>query len=109
MPSKIVALLSTAPTREAGLELVEALVRERHAACGTVVPGGVSAYWWEGRVVRESEALVLLKTSRDHVDALLARLVELHPYDVPEALTLPVEQGYEPYLNWVMAEVGERG
>ena len=99
-------VLTTAPTVEVAEQLGTALVEERLAACASVVPGMTSIYRWQGEVRRESEVLVLLKTTVDSVERLRARLVELHPYDVPEVLALGVEAGHQPYLAWVEAEVG---
>jgi periplasmic divalent cation tolerance protein len=80
------------------------LVEERLAACCNAVPGVESTYWWEGEVQTDSETLLIFKTPGDRVAALMARLEELHPYDVPEMLALPVEAGFEPYIAWVERE-----
>ena len=96
----------TAPDAEVAERLARTLVDERLAACANIVPGVVSVYRWEGEVQRDSEVLVILKTSAEVLDDLESRAVELHPYDVPEVLALPVRGGHEPYLDWVRAEVG---
>lgn len=72
------------------------------------VPGVVSRYWWRDKLEREDETLLLLKTEAQHVPAVIAALKELHPYDVPELLALPVDAGAEPYLAWVKAETAPR-
>ena len=72
------------------------------------VPGVVSRYWWRDKLEREDETLLLLKTEAQHVPAVIAALKELHPYDVPELLALPVDTGAEPYLAWVKAETAPR-
>jgi periplasmic divalent cation tolerance protein len=97
-------VLMTAPDRATAEKLGEALVRERLAACANVLPGVTSLFWWEGELQRAEEALVVLKTPAEQVDALLARAVELHPYEVPELLALPVEAGLPAYLDWVGRE-----
>lgn len=104
MTREIRTVLMTAPEPAAGEELARRLVEERLAACGNVIPGLVSVYWWEGSVERAEEALVVLKTTAEAVDALVDRAAELHPYDVPEILALPVDRGYGPYLQWVGRE-----
>ena len=98
-------VLTTAPTVEVARDLGSAVVGERLAACANVLPGVTSIYRWEGEVKREGEALVILKTTAGAVERLRARIVELHPYDVPEVVVLNVESGHEPYLAWVRAEV----
>ncbi len=75
------------------------------AACGNVVPAIRSIYRWEGKIQDEPEALLVLKTERRLVPALKARLPELHPYQVPELLVLPVEDGLVAYLEWVGSSV----
>jgi periplasmic divalent cation tolerance protein len=102
-------VLMTAPDRATAETLGEALVRERLAACANVLPGVTSVFWWEGEVQRAEEALVVLKTPSERVDALVARARELHPYDVPELLALPVDAGLPAYLEWVGREARAGG
>lgn len=94
----------TAPNQETGEFLARELVEERLAACGNVIPGLISVYWWEDEVQRDDEVLVIFKTRRDRVDRLGERLAELHPYEVPEFLALPVESAHEAYARWVVSE-----
>ena len=100
----VLAVLMTAPDADTGERIGAQLVRERLAACANVVPGVVSVYRWEGQVQRDSEVLVILKTTVDRVDALKDRAVALHPYEVPEVIALPVTAGHAPYLEWVRLE-----
>ena len=104
--SNVVAVLTTAPNQEVAERIAETLVEERLAACANVVPGVRSIFRWKGSVAHESEVLVILKTTTESVAALSRRVVELHPYDVPEVIALDVSAGHEPYLDWVRAEVG---
>jgi len=97
-------VLVTMPTAERAAELARALVEERLAACGNVVPGLRSIYRWEGKVVDEPEVLLVLKTTAARFEALRDRVLALHPYQVPEVLALPVEAGSAAYLAWVGAE-----
>ncbi len=99
-------VLVTVPTPERAAELARALVEERLAACGNVVPGLRSIYRWEGKVEDEPEALLVLKTTRARFDALRARVLELHSDQVPEVLALPVEAGSAAYLEWIGRETG---
>ena len=99
--SRVVAVLTTAPSAEEAKRIGGALVEERLAACANVVPGVVSIFRWKGAVSRESEALMILKTTADALDALTRRIVELHPYEVPEVLHLAVRGGSERYLRWI--------
>ena len=74
-------------------------------ACGHVMPAGTSIYRWEGHIEVAPEVQVFCKTAAARVEALVARIRALHPYDLPEILTLPVEGGLEAYRAWVNAEV----
>src|SRR5512138_3591241 len=98
-------VLVTAPSPEKAAELARAVVEERLAACGNVVPGLRSIYRWEGKVQEDEEALLVLKTTRARFDALRDRVHALHPYDVPEVLALPVEAGSAAYLAWLAGQV----
>ena len=100
-----VVVLTTVPSADAGADIARGLVEEGLCACGNVVPGVRSIYRWAGEIQDEAEALLVLKTERRLVAALKARLPALHPYQVPELLVLPVEDGHAPYLAWVAASV----
>jgi periplasmic divalent cation tolerance protein len=93
----------TCPNPETALQLAERLVGESLAACVNCLPEVTSVYRWEGKVTTDSETLLLIKTPADRFEALKARLLELHPYDLPELIAVPVECGHEAYLAWVAA------
>jgi periplasmic divalent cation tolerance protein len=95
---------TTAPSAEEGRRIARVLVERRLVACGTVIPGGVSVYRWRGAVEEQDEALVILKTTAERWPELAAALPELHAYEVPELLALPVVSGLGPYLRWVSGE-----
>lgn len=97
--------LVTAPDAEVAASLVRRLVDEGVAACGNILPGIASIYRWEGAVERESESLILFKTTAAGAARLAERVSELHPYDVPEVLVVEVEGGHGPYLQWVTDNV----
>jgi periplasmic divalent cation tolerance protein len=104
--SELSVVLVTAPDLDTAARLARALVEERLAACGNLVPGVRSIYRWQGAVHDEAEVLVVLKTRRDAVEALRARVVALHPYECPEVVALSVGDVHPPYLAWVLGEVG---
>ncbi len=105
-PAPTITALTTAPSAEAAKRLVRTLVERRVIACGTVLPGAISIYRWQGAVAEEEEVVVLLKTTAARWAELAATLPGLHPYEVPELLALPVADGHAPYLEWVRAETG---
>lgn len=102
----MVVALVTCPDEETALSLARALVDERLAACVNVAGRVRSIYRWKGAVEEADERLLVIKARADRLEALAARLAELHPYDVPELLTFPVERGLGPYLDWVRTEGG---
>lgn len=102
--SDVLVVLVTAPSADQAAALARALVEERLAACGNVLPGVRSIYRWEGEVREDAEALLVLKTTRARLEALRERVLALHPYEVPEVLALPVEAGSAAYLAWVAGE-----
>jgi len=97
----ILLCLCTCPDAESATKLAEALVDERLAACVNRLPGVLSTYRWQGKVHVEGEELLLIKTTAARFEALKARLLELHPYELPELIALPIEQGHAAYLDWV--------
>ena len=82
-------------------EICRKLVDEKLAACAQMIPGVTSIYSWDGRTRRDSELLVLIKTTRQAWPALRDRLKELHPFDEPEIIALPVEDSSQSYAEWV--------
>jgi periplasmic divalent cation tolerance protein len=99
--SERLVVLSTVGSAEDAERLARELVERRLAACVNVVPGLVSIYRWQGRVERDEERLLVIKTRGERFEALREALVALHPYEVPEILALPVAAGSQPYLDWL--------
>jgi periplasmic divalent cation tolerance protein len=108
-PDAVRVVLVTVPSLEEGRKLTRAMVEGHVAACGNVVPGLVSIYRWEGAVQEDEEALVVFKTTQGRLSALRERVLELHPYEVPEILALDVADGHMPYLEWVIRETRDDG
>jgi periplasmic divalent cation tolerance protein len=94
-------VLVTAADRDTGLNLVRQVVEERLAACGNVLPGVTSVFEWEGTMREQEEVLLIFKTVAAQTERLAERIAELHTYDVPEVLTLAVDGGHNPFLDWV--------
>ncbi|HZP49081.1 MAG TPA: divalent-cation tolerance protein CutA [Vicinamibacterales bacterium] len=99
--TNVVVILTTMSDAAQTDELARALVDERLAACVNVGAPITSIYRWQNAVEREGERQLLIKTTRDRVRDVERRLRELHPYELPEFLVLPVESGSEAYLRWV--------
>jgi periplasmic divalent cation tolerance protein len=105
MKGKLVVLVTCANRREAG-RIARALVEEKLAACVNVVDGPVlSIYRWKGRVERAREILLIIKTTAAAFSRLEPRVKELHSYDTPEIIGLPILAGSRGYLDWVGGSV----
>lgn len=95
-------ILCTCPDLATAERIAETVVGERLAACVNIVPGLTSIYRWEGQTRRDIELLLLIKTPPAAYPRLEARIRELHPYQVPEIIALPIQAGSAAYLNWIV-------
>ncbi|PJK15154.1 divalent-cation tolerance protein CutA [Lysobacteraceae bacterium NML07-0707] len=100
----ILICFNTCPSHECAESIAAALLGEQLAACVNIVPGLTSLYRWQGKIERDAECLLIIKTSAEQLDALRKRLVELHPYELPELVAVQAADGLPAYLDWVRAE-----
>ncbi|HXR06199.1 MAG TPA: divalent-cation tolerance protein CutA [Candidatus Acidoferrum sp.] len=98
-------VLVTAPDRKTARGLARAALEERAAACANLAAGLESHYWWQGKMERSAEVLIIFKTTRRRLGALEELILRKHPYDTPEILALRVEAGTERYLHWISASL----
>lgn len=101
----VLACLSTCPDPQTAERIATTLVGEGIAACVNLVPGVTSIYRWQGTVERSSEVLLVIKTTETGFATLRNRLVELHPYELPELIAVPVGPGLPAYLDWVREQI----
>lgn len=94
-------VLTTASSQEEARKIAQALVERKHAACVNIVPGVESTYWWEGKVEKAQELLLVIKTTASAFDRVQATIKELHSYTVPECVAIEIKQGSNDYLSWV--------
>lgn len=102
--SDLVLVLTTMPDDERAEALARALVEERLAACVNVHGPMFSTYRWQGRVAREAERQIVIKSTRDRLPALESRVRALHPYDLPEWIVIAEAEAGAAYAAWVAAE-----
>lgn len=93
------------PDAASAAELSAALVKEGLAACVSALPGVISTYTWQDELRRDDEVMLLIKTTSRQVDELEKRISALHPYELPEILTVPDCGGSEAYLEWIRTSV----
>ncbi len=96
-------VLATVPSEEVGKQLARELVDGRLAACVNILPA-TSVYRWEGEVREDDEHMLVIKTRRTYIDDIRDLFDEKHPYDLPELISLEVEDGSAAYLNWIRSE-----
>lgn len=94
----------TAPDKETAGSIARVLVQERLAACANILDGATSLYWWKGEIEEARECLCVLKTTDASFPALEARVRELHPYETPCIVALPISFGSAPFLRWIEEE-----
>ncbi len=101
MPTEYVLVLTTLPADADATTFARSLVKERLAACVNLLPVMDSVYRWEGKVERDAERQLIIKTTRDQTAALWDRVRETHPYEVPEFVVLSITDGNDAYLRWI--------
>jgi periplasmic divalent cation tolerance protein len=100
----VLVVLTNLPSREAGLALARALVERRLAACVNVLGECASVYRWKGELETAAETPLLIKVPASRYDALERAIRELHPYELPEIVALPLSAGLPAYLDWVQEQ-----
>lgn len=94
----------TSPDREEARKIARILLEERRAACVSIWPKGESYFWWEGKIDREEEFLLIAKTREELLPDLIEVVKKIHSYDVPEIVALPIIGGSRDYLDWLGEE-----
>jgi len=102
--NKYILALTTVPDKKSGEEIARALVEERLAACVTVSGACQSTYWWKEKISQDEEYILFIKTRGELYSKLEEKILEIHPYEVPEIIALPLIKGHPKYLNWVDKE-----
>jgi len=104
--AEAVVVFSTCANLDEARRIARATVEERVAACAQILPQIQSIYRWQGAVEESTEVLVLFKTTQERLPELTRRITELHSYDTPEIVAVPVSGGAEKYLFWLRDSVG---
>ena len=108
LKGEIVIVFVTVPGLREGRRISKAVLTSRLAACVNVIPGIQSMYQWKGKIVQEKEAMLVLKTTRPRYRKLEQKIKQLHPYEVPEVIAIPMICGSSQYIEWVTKEVANK-
>ena len=107
MEAQPILVMITAPGENTAREIADRLVNERIAACVNILPGVVSIYTWQGEPNEDDEVMLIVKSTQGmFYDRLVPAVRQIHPYDVPEIIALPIIQGSEDYLAWIAETTG---
>jgi len=98
---KYIIVLMTASNQEEAKKIVNTLLEERLIACANIINSISSFFWWQGKIETEKEALVIMKSRESLFNKISQRIVDLHSYEVPEILAIPVVNGLKSYLDWI--------
>lgn len=94
-------ILCTCPDRESAEKIARQLINDKIAACINILPGITSIYTWQGNIETEQEHLLLIKTRKDRFQAIEKSIQTSHPYEIPEIIAIPVENGLAEYMQWI--------
>lgn len=97
-------VMTTVPSLESGQIIAEEVVAERLAACVTLSAASQSLYWWQGKITQNQEHTLLIKTKKTVYPKLEEKIRQVHPYELPEIIALPIFAGSKDYLNWIGEE-----
>mgnify|MGYP000106110874 CR=1 FL=1 len=104
--SQVSIVLVSMPDAQKACSMAKDLVENRLAACVNVLEGVRSFYRWRGEICQEPEVLLIIKTRKESLEALIQKVRSLHPYELPEILALDVVGGLSEYMGWVREETG---
>jgi len=103
--SSFIVIFMTAPDREEAVKIARQLLNDRLIACANIIGPVSSLFWWKGKVEKAKEFLVFMKSRRNLFEKLSARIKEMHSYEVPEIIALPILKALPSYLDWLNASL----
>lgn len=96
----------TVPSQDVADHLAGSIIHQKLAACVNIIPGLQSVYFWEGRVTKDQELLLMIKTQSILVPGLAEHVRQHHPYDEPEVIAVPITDGSSSYIQWIISSSG---
>jgi periplasmic divalent cation tolerance protein len=103
-----ITVITTVGNEEQANLIAEELVSRRHACCVNILPGVRSIYRWQGKIGRDSELMLVIKTVEQEFEAVAATIKELHTYELPEILAFKIARGDASFLNWIEASLDKQ-
>ena len=100
----IIIVLATASSKKEATKIARAMIEENRAACVNILPGVTSIYHWQGKVQNSQEVLLIFKTTKRQYSELEKSICAMHSYEVPEVISISVNKGWPPYVDWVMGK-----
>ena len=94
-------IITTTTNKEEAVKIVRILLKERLIACANIIGSIFSLYWWEGKIQEDNEVLIIMKSNEELLKKTMEKILEIHSYKIPEILVLPIENGSQPYFNWM--------
>lgn len=98
-------IISTVPDETMGRNIAKKLLKAKVCACANILSGVKSFYWWKGKIDSARECVLLIKTTAAKSGVLIKMLKKMHPYEVPEIISLEIKEGWKPYLDWIASSV----
>ena len=105
--TKFILILSTVPDEKTGQKIASYLIESRLAACVTVSEKCLSLYWWQDKISKDEEWMIFIKTEQNLYSEIEKKILEIHPYEVPEIIAIPILTGHEQYLQWIEKEINK--
>ncbi len=96
-----VLVVMTTSSKEEAVKIVHSLLNEKLIACANIVGPIASLFWWQGKIDEENEFLVFMKSRKNLFKRLSEKVTEIHSYDLPEIIALPIIEGSPLYLDWL--------
>ena len=100
-----VLLYITTSNREEAISISRTLVGERFVACANIVDHVTSLYWWQGEIEQNNESIIIAKTLSSHAELAIKKVKEIHSYNCPAIVVLPISNGNQDYINWIRAQL----
>ena len=103
---KTAVIYTTCPSREIAELIADEVIKRGFGACVNIIPHVISIYNWDSKIQRDHEVVALIKTESKMTDEVISAVKELHPYDMPAIITIPIEGGCETFLRWITTQTG---